>query len=230
MPFLCLTCRASLQMQYKNCPGCGDAISDFQRSYYDTPVGGNYQLVKKLGRGGMGEVYKAHHLDLQADRVIKVMNPSSNTGAGERFLREARVALKIRHRNVATTQTESDDGHKGQARFQETERRKSDTALPSASSAPGRLQGSAQGTTTRAEHVVAAAPAEAKHDGSDGQLPQLTTAKVGQKEAPLSAQSPTHIVVDLSMTATASTYQPRKVDTMAPFRGMTTVIVTEMAR
>ncbi len=63
-----------------------------------------YEIVSRLGAGGMGEVYKAVHTHLGAPRVIKVIhaNISSSTDAQDRFLREARTATKVHHPNVAT--------------------------------------------------------------------------------------------------------------------------------
>ncbi len=65
---------------------------------------GRYEIIARLGAGGMGEVYKAKHTFLGAARVIKVVRPhiAENTDARERFLREARVATKVQHPNVAT--------------------------------------------------------------------------------------------------------------------------------
>jgi len=65
---------------------------------------GRYQIIERLGAGGMGEVYKATHNLLGSTRVIKVIHPhiSTNTDAHDRFLREARAATKVQHTNVAT--------------------------------------------------------------------------------------------------------------------------------
>jgi eukaryotic-like serine/threonine-protein kinase len=65
---------------------------------------GKYEITARLGAGGMGEIYKATHTLLGASRVIKVVHPqiATNTDARDRFLREARVATKIQHPNVAT--------------------------------------------------------------------------------------------------------------------------------
>ena len=51
----------------------------------------------------MGEVYKVLHLHLNAIRVIKLMRSSiaSEPGADDRFIREARLATRINHPNVA---------------------------------------------------------------------------------------------------------------------------------
>ncbi len=63
-----------------------------------------YEIVQRLGAGGMGEVYLATHTHLGSSRVIKVVHPhiSGNTDARDRFLREARAATKVHHPNVAT--------------------------------------------------------------------------------------------------------------------------------
>src|SRR6266567_8013596 len=67
-------------------------------------VDGKYRVLERLGAGGMGEVYKVEHAFLRAIRVIKVIRPqiSEDADAHERFLREAQLATKIQHPNVAT--------------------------------------------------------------------------------------------------------------------------------
>jgi serine/threonine-protein kinase len=99
----CLHCRSEIDPKYKACPYCGEAITDFMRRYADTPLDGKYQILARLGVGGMGEVYKALHIHLNALRVIKLMRSgiAQDRGAHERFLREARLATKIHHPNVA---------------------------------------------------------------------------------------------------------------------------------
>jgi serine/threonine-protein kinase len=114
MPFFCINCRSAIDSTYKACPYCGDPVSDFLRRHFDTPVDGKYQILSRLGIGGMGEVYKALHIHLNALRVIKLMRPNvaADPGANERFLREARLATRIHHPNVATLFdfSELDDG------------------------------------------------------------------------------------------------------------------------
>src|SRR5437762_876782 len=67
-------------------------------------VDGKYRILERLGAGGMGEVYKVEHVYLRAIRVVKVIRPqiSESADAHERFLREAQLATKIQHPNVAT--------------------------------------------------------------------------------------------------------------------------------
>ena len=65
---------------------------------------GNYQLGELLGRGGMGEVYRAHHRLLARPAAIKLIRPETlgggNAQAGnimiQRFRREAQAAALLR--------------------------------------------------------------------------------------------------------------------------------------
>ena len=65
-------------------------------------VGGRYQLVRMLGDGGMGAVYKAADQVLRRFVAIKMLHPgtSRNPAAGDRFQREARAAAAIGHPNI----------------------------------------------------------------------------------------------------------------------------------
>lgn len=100
----CPRCHAALDPAFKACPHCGEAITDFLRRYLAEPIDGKYEIIERLGAGGMGEVYKVRHTYLGALRVIKVIRPqfAENKDANERFLREARLATKVHHQNVAT--------------------------------------------------------------------------------------------------------------------------------
>jgi serine/threonine protein kinase len=58
---------------------------------------GNYQLVRKLGEGGMGAVYLGQHTLLGRRAAIKVLLPglSAQTNAVNRFFNEARAVTSI---------------------------------------------------------------------------------------------------------------------------------------
>lgn len=104
MPFHCPRCNREIDRSFKACPHCGEPVTDFLREYADKPIDGKYRIVSRLGAGGMGEVYKVEHTFLGATRVIKVVRPqiAGSDEAHDRFLREARLATKIHHPNVAT--------------------------------------------------------------------------------------------------------------------------------
>jgi serine/threonine-protein kinase len=63
---------------------------------------GNYTGLELLGRGGMGEVYRAEHPTLKRPVAIKVL-PTHLTGdpqATQRFVREAQTISRLSHRNI----------------------------------------------------------------------------------------------------------------------------------
>jgi serine/threonine protein kinase len=68
-----------------------------------TVVAGKYRIERTLGEGGMGIVVAATHLDLDQRVAIKFLLPEAlrSQVAVERFLREARVAAKVRSEHVA---------------------------------------------------------------------------------------------------------------------------------
>jgi len=100
----CIRCGAQIDRDFKACPHCGEPLSDFLREYADKPIDGKYRIVQRLGIGGMGEVFKVEHTFLGSTRVVKIIRAqiSSSSDAHERFLREARMATKVQHPNVAT--------------------------------------------------------------------------------------------------------------------------------
>ncbi len=61
-----------------------------------------YKIIKKLGEGGMGEVYAAEHIHIDKRFAIKLLRPEivSNQEAVTRFQQEARSSSSIKHRNI----------------------------------------------------------------------------------------------------------------------------------
>jgi serine/threonine-protein kinase len=57
---------------------------------------GPYEILGLIGKGGMGEVYRAHDSRLRRDVAIKV----SNKQFTERFTREARAIASLNHTNI----------------------------------------------------------------------------------------------------------------------------------
>ncbi|QDV27997.1 protein kinase domain-containing protein [Aureliella helgolandensis] len=61
---------------------------------------GDYRIVRRLGRGGMGIVYETDHLPTSRRVALKVMTHSwDDRAARARFLREGRLAASINHPN-----------------------------------------------------------------------------------------------------------------------------------
>jgi eukaryotic-like serine/threonine-protein kinase len=62
---------------------------------------GPYRIEGPLGKGGMGEVYRAHDPRLHREVAVKVLRQSFSSGpARERFQREARAASALNHPNI----------------------------------------------------------------------------------------------------------------------------------
>jgi serine/threonine-protein kinase len=67
-----------------------------------TILASRYRIVAALGRGGMGEVFRAEDLTLQQEIALKFLpgELTSDPAALERFHREVRVARQVSHPNV----------------------------------------------------------------------------------------------------------------------------------
>src|SRR5215510_14269453 len=96
----CPRCGTEISAHARFCGSCGYAAA---RLLPGETLDGKYQILEKIGEGGMGEVYKARHLHLDEIRIIKVTKPDA-LGEGRdprRFQEEARMATLVRHPNVA---------------------------------------------------------------------------------------------------------------------------------
>ncbi|RKX32247.1 MAG: hypothetical protein DRP46_01555 [Candidatus Zixiibacteriota bacterium] len=63
---------------------------------------GHFRIIKKLGEGGMGEVYLAEDQKLNRKVALKILRPAFIDDADrlQRLNREARTAAQITHPNV----------------------------------------------------------------------------------------------------------------------------------
>src|SRR5204862_7101783 len=78
-------------------------------------IDGKYELVAKLGEGGMSLVYRARRVDIGDDVAVKILTGKyvKDDAALTRFRREARAAAMLRHPNVITIHDfgETEDEH-----------------------------------------------------------------------------------------------------------------------
>ncbi len=76
---------------------------------------GHFEVIRELGRGGMGIVLQAHDSDLSRDVALKVLDPqlASNDIARSRFCREARAAAAVSHENIVTIYSVDEDEASG---------------------------------------------------------------------------------------------------------------------
>ncbi len=77
-------------------------------------LNGRYQLLERIGSGGMAIVYKAQDNALGRLVAIKILHESltGDTGFLERFQREAHAAANLTHPNVVTVHDIGQDGRR----------------------------------------------------------------------------------------------------------------------
>lgn len=65
---------------------------------------GDFQILRRLGRGGMAEVYAARQLSLRREVAVKVLRPefARDPDYVRRFQREARSVAKLNHPNIVS--------------------------------------------------------------------------------------------------------------------------------
>src|SRR6266852_2060028 len=99
----CLRCKQPIDSQVEQCPHCAERVTSFQRTYSARLIDGKYQILDRLGVGGMGEIFKVRHIHLNELRVMKIMRPNvaSDDQGLQRFLQEARTSTMIKHKNLA---------------------------------------------------------------------------------------------------------------------------------
>jgi len=101
---ICPVCSTEYADDVKFCPNDGQTLRSAAPAtdLVGQVVADRYHVIKKLGEGGMGQVYLAEHVKMGRRSAIKVMNPSMvhDPDAVARFNREASNASRITHPNV----------------------------------------------------------------------------------------------------------------------------------
>ncbi len=115
MGVTCPKCKTENPETQKYCGECAAPLSgEVQASptkTLETPAAslargilftGRYEVVEKLGEGGMGKVYRVFDKKLEEEVAMKLLNPeiASDEKTIERFKNELKLARKIAHRNV----------------------------------------------------------------------------------------------------------------------------------
>ncbi|HET6977726.1 MAG TPA: protein kinase [Pyrinomonadaceae bacterium] len=136
-PF-CVPCELFLNKEAMFCAECGSPLTlpgSSTHPYYEDhfnsalptirlanpdplighKIDGRYELVARLGEGGMSVVYRARRVHIGDDVAVKILTGKfvTDDAALARFRREARAAAMLRHPNVITIHDfgETDDVH-----------------------------------------------------------------------------------------------------------------------
>ncbi len=108
----CSSCGTLLADDARFCARCGSPVptaasappADPLREILKLALGRQYEVVRLLGRGGMGAVYLATEAALDREVAIKVLPPDrgATKDSRDRFRREARTAAKLSHPNIVS--------------------------------------------------------------------------------------------------------------------------------
>ncbi len=79
-----------------------EKVAPESRQFNENQILGHYEIIRKIGAGGMGNVYLAQDLELQRRVALKILreNLSWDEKAKQRLLREARAVAKLDHPNI----------------------------------------------------------------------------------------------------------------------------------
>ncbi|HEY2374711.1 MAG TPA: serine/threonine-protein kinase [Gemmatimonadaceae bacterium] len=85
----------------------------WEREQIATHIGSQYQVVREIGRGGMGIVFLARDIALHRLVAIKVLREefASSDEHRERFRREARMTARLSHANIVPVHTFGEAAH-----------------------------------------------------------------------------------------------------------------------
>lgn len=85
-------------------PPARSAQQRVHTAQHSSLIGGRYQIVQRIGQGGMGKVYKVTHTHLSRTFALKIISSqvAETDEARELFYREARFASAMSHPNITS--------------------------------------------------------------------------------------------------------------------------------
>ena len=107
----CPRCQARNEPGASACVSCGARLGPSGSLEPGAELSGRYRIVRRLGSGGMGDVFEAYDQRLEMRVALKVLRgPSLQKDARSRFRREIKLARAVRHRNVCAIHDLGEDG------------------------------------------------------------------------------------------------------------------------
>ncbi len=98
----CPTCQKTYPPDYNVCPADQTGLQSAHELQPGMIIRNKYQILERIGVGGMGVVYKVRHLTFNEVCAIKIVNDviAGDANFLQRFQKEAVVTRKLRHPNA----------------------------------------------------------------------------------------------------------------------------------
>jgi len=98
----CSTCHKTYPTDYNVCPADQTALQSAHELQPGMIIRNKYEILDRIGVGGMGVVYRARHLTFNEVCAIKIVNDviAGDANFLQRFQKEAVVTRKLRHPNA----------------------------------------------------------------------------------------------------------------------------------
>jgi serine/threonine protein kinase len=98
----CPTCQKTYPADYNVCPADQTGLQSAHELQPGMIIRNKYQILERIGVGGMGVVYKVRHLTFNEVCAIKIVNDviAGDANFLQRFQKEAVVTRKLRHPNA----------------------------------------------------------------------------------------------------------------------------------
>ena len=102
----CPSCHRPSEEGARSCPQCGTSLPLGPGAV----VAGRFEILSRLGAGGMGTVFRARDRQLGMDVALKVLKLGQDQLALRRFHSEVRLARAVKHRHVCSVYEYGEDG------------------------------------------------------------------------------------------------------------------------
>ncbi len=110
----CPVCNAPYDDTATHCADDGQALDARPDPMLGRTLASRYKILRRVGAGGMGQVYRARHVILRHDVALKLLSPelTRDPVMRERFVREAQATNLLRHPNIVDIWDVAEEGNR----------------------------------------------------------------------------------------------------------------------
>ncbi len=110
----CPVCNAPYEDHVTHCAEDGQALDARPDPMLGRTLASRYKILRRVGAGGMGQVYRARHVILRHDVALKLLSPelTRDPVMRERFVREAQATNLLRHPNIVDIWDVAEEGNR----------------------------------------------------------------------------------------------------------------------